>query len=150
MGNENRVLTDKNRLLKFIHNFQSEHEIEVSEWKHINNGKIRIRGATLDDHHACQSTKTPIAMTAEYMLKCVKEDKEIDKEVLKIFQENNSMNVNACFEVNLFQKCVVKPKFSLDEVVELSKVFPEVVNRIVKLCLKMTKWETENGSNKAS
>ena len=83
---------------------------------------------------------------------CLKGE-EVDAKKLKeqVFSDEQ-LHPNTNFEILIFRKCVVEPKFTTQEVISLSEVMPEFVNRIVTIALGITSLpkEKDNGSRTSS
>lgn len=146
-----KQLLSKEKILAFVRNFETEYEVPVSEMKDIvENGILLVRPASLDDHIQAGQLKNNSIFIARYISDCLAKKVEIDYEKFKMFGSAETMNERTYFEIDIFQRCVTAPKFSFNEVVELSRVFPTVINRVVKFVLSLTYHGAEDGDNKAS
>jgi len=143
------VLINKDDILNFTMGVGKEYEIKIPEWKDISEGVLVVRPAQLDDHISAQNTKVPTKIMMEYYNDCREKNIEPDTKEIKRISEIGNLHEKTQFELQIFQRCVIKPLFSIAEVVEVSKVFPEVINRVVKTILSLSahRKETNNGSN---
>ena len=99
---------------------------------------LKVKGASLDDHIAAQnlSNNTPFILAEIY--KKVKNNETIDyTRIVDDFMSDKMLH-NTMFELSLFQRNVLKPKFTYEEVLDISEKIPEFINSVVKFSLGLT------------
>jgi len=137
------VILDKAKIDQYVEKFQLVYKIEIPEDVREKLGCessfIRVRGASLDDHiKARELSSAPMMLLATIVDKASKGE-EIDVDMLKgqIYSGEN-LHPNTNFEIEIFASCVIEPKFTVAEVIKLSQVMPEFVNKVVNRCLEIT------------
>jgi len=135
------VVLDKAKIDQYIEKFQLIRKIDLplDVAKRLGGSFIKVRGASLDDHiKARELSSAPMILLATVVDKAVKGE-EIDIDMLKgqIYSGEN-LHPNTNFEIEIFASCVIEPKFTVAEVIKLSQVMPEFVNKVVNRCLEIT------------
>ncbi len=154
MESENKVIVDVEKLEKFVDDFAVEYELEAPELKEIlglNGNEIpimKVRPASLDDHIKSQDIVTQTL----YKLKIL--HKELDEKGLNEIDTSeyealdDVLDDRTIFEVNLFSSCVIEPKFTPEQVIEMSKVMPDFINKVAAFVTELT--NVENGYGRTS
>lgn len=143
---EEKVVS-KDKLLEAVKSFKLEKEIKVPELaKHLNLPEdeciFKIKGASFEDHiRAVELQKQPYRFVREILSK-IKEGYTLEQ--LADLEEkflNPETSEQTIFDLTMFQRCVLEPGFSFEEVVELSKVVPELINRVTTEIVNITSVE---------
>ena len=142
-----RVSLNKSALLEGLKHLSLAEEMELPELKGMLKFPedevpvIQIKGASLEDHIACQDIHRLAAASAAKMLYTLVEKKKIDLDSIMENVKNPSKS-KFLFEINLFKSNVTNPQFTYREVVEISEKVPGLVNRVVKRILQITSSES--------
>ena len=107
---------------------------------------FKVKMASLDDQIQSRNlSEHPNRLLARVMGQLVKGEK-IDLEELKkdLYQNIHPKTLLTCF---IFERCVLKPKFKIEEVIELSETHPNIVNDVAAFALGTEEGEKKNGSN---
>jgi hypothetical protein len=96
---------------------------------------FKVKMATLDDQiKANELSSAPNRLMIRF-LKLMREGQEIDyKEFRKqiYYDDLHPKTVQAC---EIFQRCVIEPKFKIGEVLKLSETNPDLVNDVAAFAL---------------
>ena len=146
MEAQKEVLINKEALLNYTNSFEIYRDIHLPELSKIlgvpeNECKIKVKGASLDDHITAGDLSRLPFQILQYVSKKIEEE---DYESIRKLNEeelNKRFNQKTLFEIHLFKRCVIDPVFTVDEVMKLSEVLPEVVNKVTNEILKMTSLE---------
>lgn len=98
---------------------------------------LKVRSATLDDQIQAQHLSDAPNRLLIRLLKMMRDnkEKEIDYEEFRkqiYFDDLHPKTVQIC---EIFQRCVVQPKFKIGEVLKLSETHPELVNNVAAFAL---------------
>ncbi len=113
-----KVILDKKKFLAVIDNFDSIHEFEITELKNI--PVLKVKPASLDDQIRARELSTSSFVKNMFG----KGDKNIE-----------SFHPKTVFEIEIFNKCVTDPKFTMEEVIRISKKYPELINKVCAFAL---------------
>lgn len=107
---------------------------------------IKIRAASLDDHIRCRQLHHKASIIALRFLDSLRQQKPLQMEALQS-ELNDPVYDKTLFEIALFKRVCVSPKFSMKQSFDISEAMPEVINRVANTALQMSSMETsENGS----
>ena len=140
-----KVVLDKIKLDDFIKNMETVRDYKIpTEWneklkldptkQHI----LKVKGATLNDHLQCQKLGQMPGLLFAYINKCVENKESVTAEAIIKLMTENKMGENTIFEIALFSRNVVEPKFTLEETIGISEKLPEFVNEVAKFSLGIT------------
>lgn len=144
-GKKNLVILDKNKLQNFSGSIDTVKDYPVRKeftkilgYKNDEQVILKVKGASLDDQITCQNLakKTPFILM--HVLSLISNSEKFDFEKLLEQIEDDRLNDNTIFELNLFERNVIDPKFTFKEVYEISEKIPEFVNEVVKFSLGLT------------
>ena len=107
-----KIVLNKKKFLDIIYNFNSIQTFEITELKGI--PILKIKPASLNDQIKAQELLSVF----------------IKKEDLK-----NLFHPKALFEIEIFHKCVIDPIFTIEEIVKISEVYPELINKVCTFAL---------------
>lgn len=111
-----KVILNKEKFLNIINEFDSVRDFEITELKNIS--ILKIKSASLDDQIRAQELS-------------------ISSITKNIFQKNEekTFHPKTLFEIDIFYRCIIEPKFTMEEVVRISKVCPELINKVCTFAL---------------
>jgi hypothetical protein len=122
----------------------------VPELKENGNKDIpvfKVKTASLDDQiKAHELSQAPNRLMIRFM-ESMRDGKEIDYAEFRkqlYYDDLHPKTVQAC---EIFQRCVLQPKFKINEVFKLSETHPDLVNDIAAFALGVEEGD-KNGSNK--
>ena len=145
-----KEILNKDKLKKFTDSIDIVKDYEVRKEFAIALGYkdkviLKVKGASLDDQLTCQNLakKTPFILT--HVLGLINKGEQFDFEKLLEQIQEDKLNDNTIFELNLFERNVIKPKFTFKEVYEISEKIPEFVNEVVCFSLGLT--DNYHGNN---
>ena len=144
------VILDKELFTKAAEEFVLEEKIyspELSEF--LNTPKeecyIKIKGASLEDHiRAREMSGASMRMLVE-LSNAIEGKQLIDPQEIKKKYFNPEVSEKTALILHIFHRCVMKPKFSFEEVIKLSELIPEFVDRIAGEALEITSLEGKDG-----
>lgn len=130
---QQKVVVDKELLMKKLDSFESIHDVEVPEFQ--KDGEripiFKVRKASLDDQINARELSTKPVMALGRIAKAVKDGKQIDSEFIQsVMLQRLPVNEKTLMEINLFSNNVLEPKFTVEDALKLSKSHPKLVNRI--------------------
>lgn len=111
-----KVILDKEKFLCMINNFDPVQDFEIKELKDI--PILKVKNASLDDQIRAQELAESSFMKTMF-----------DK------SNKSAFHPKVSFEMQIFCKCVLKPKFTMEEVIKISDVYPELINRVCTFAL---------------
>lgn len=157
MKNSRKVLLDKDILNRYVESFDLIREVYVPELKDILGQEvpiIKVRGASLNDHITAKNLSSRPMILLGTVLNEIINGREVNAGLIRneVFSEDQ-LHPDARFEIDLFKRCVVEPKFAMEEVISISNVMPEFINRVVKLAIGITaaiSEGTEDGNREAN
>ena len=140
-----KVILDKGKFTQFVIERESVKDYKIPlEWnvtlkldvakQHI----LKVKGATLNDHLQCQKLSEMPGMLFSYITQCSEKGEKITPEAINKLLTENRMANSTVFEIGLFSKNVIEPKFTVEETITLSEKIPEFVNSVVKFSLGIT------------
>ena len=139
--NEKRYPVKKELIQKYLDGIDIVQEIKIPEFKSAVLGKteipiFKVKRASLDDQiQARELSSKPIQVLAS-ILERLKVGQEINLDDIDLeINRTDGLHQKTIMEITLFEKCVLDPKFTREEVLELSQAFPSLVNRIVSWAL---------------
>jgi hypothetical protein len=110
----------------------------VPEFKEEDSDEIpyfKVKMASLDDQiQAMHLSENPSRLLLRF-LEMFRDGKEINYEDFRkqlYYDDLHPKTVQAC---NIFQRCVLQPKFKIGEVMKLSETHPDLVNNIAAFAL---------------
>lgn len=116
-----KMLLDKKKFLDIIDNFDSVYEFEMKEFVgFVNIPVLRVKSASLDDHIKAQE------LSASSFMKSMLEKNKSDEK---------AFHPKTLFEIDIFHKCVIEPEFTMEEVIRISKICPELINKVCTFVL---------------
>ena len=134
----NKVIAKKAAIAKKIEEYNRIRFYPVPELKEEGSEEIpnfKIKSATLDDQIKAQYLSEVPNRLLIRLLKMIRENKEIDYEEFRkqvYFDDLHPKTIQAC---EIFQRCVIEPKFKIGEVLRLSETHPELVNNVAAFAL---------------
>lgn len=146
-----KVLINKKKLMRHARTFKGEVEVEFPELREfldVHDGRmpiLKIKAATLDDQIRAQTLYEKAAVKAVKIIEGVRTKKLDLTNVVNATEMSEElwkpMNDKTFLEISIFKRCVIKPRFTMREVVLLSESVPEVVNRVAHAALKLSSME---------
>jgi len=137
-------IVDKNLLIQKIDSFRKEKYIHVPELAGLvglpeEECLIKIRGASLEDHlRANELKKQPYLFMQSLIMKMKRGYLFEEISQLAHLYVNPEISEVVVFELTLFQRCVLEPAFTMEEVVRISEVAPGVINKVVAEIVELT------------
>jgi len=147
MEEQKEVIVDKEKLLKAVESFELEKTIHVPELSSLLNLPeeecyLKVKGASFEDHiRAMELQKQPYRMVRNLVDKLKENPSSQDAVNLGKLFLDPEISEQTVFDLTIFQRCVIEPKLTFEEVVELSKVAPEVINRVTSEIIQITSVE---------
>jgi hypothetical protein len=146
MEKQKRVIAKKSTITKAIKEFEKIKYYPVPEFKDGNGEVIprfKVKMASLDDQVQSRHLVEHPSRVLVRVMKQVADGEKIDAEKLKedIYKDVHPKTLLTCF---IFERCVLQPKFKIEEVIELSETHPELVNDVAAFALGVEEGE-ENG-----
>jgi len=135
-----KVIVNKEALTKYVNSFQRIYDVEAPELNELlgiteGNAILKVCLASLDIHtKARHLSSVPMLLLATVIDKLEKKE-EVDVDIIKEQIYENKFHANTLLELEIFSQCVIEPKFTMKEVVNISEVFPHMINRIVAFTL---------------
>jgi len=135
MTDPKRVVIDGSLVKRYAENLQKEYELEVPELGGILNfdpGEVpilKVRMASLDDHIKAQKLASAPAQLLYKIAEKINngEDVTIDD----VITTSEGIDPKTYFELELFCRCVIDPKFEMFDVIKISEALPDFINRVV-------------------
>ena len=146
MEKQRRVIAKKDRIKKSIKEFDQIKFYPVPEFK--KDGAIpsfKVKMASLDDQIKAHDLSQASNRLLIRLMASMKENQEIDYAEFRkqiYYDDLHPKTIQAC---EIFQRCVLEPKFKMVEVMELSETHPELVNNVAAFALGVEEGE-ENGN----
>lgn len=101
---------------------------------------IMIKGASLDDHIACnQLGKDSLLILAAILEKVKENNGQISPEEILEQITSDKIHGFTLFELKLFCRVCHKPQFTFEEVLLLATKQPEIISRVNHTAFEMTK-----------
>lgn len=149
---EEKVIVQKDLLMSIVDKCDVERVIHIPELNKLfgipeDECYMRIRGASLEDHlRALEIQKTPYRALREVMLKAKRN--AVMSEVLSLGDSflNPELSERTAFELCIFERCVIEPKLTYSEILKLSTVAPEIVNKVALAAIEITSAEKKDGN----
>jgi hypothetical protein len=145
MKNGNTVILDKSKLMEFIGKKRTVKDFTLpKKWNKYfgfdpdKKRKIKVKGASLNDHLQCQKLSEQPGLIFGYILKCSNESKQINPDEILQIVNDDSIGENTIFEIGIFQRNVKDPKFNYEETLSISEKCPQLVNEIAMFSLGIT------------
>lgn len=149
MAEKRKVYVKKADINKKVKEFERVRHYPVPEFKGADGEVIpcfKVKMATLDDQvQSRYLTEQPTRILARVIRQLAKgEAKDIDLESLKedIYKDIHPKTLLTCF---IFERCVLQPKFKIEEVIALSETHPELVNDVAAFALGVEEGD-DNGN----
>jgi hypothetical protein len=140
-----KIKVDKEKLFKKVNELDRIYDYPVKDMAEDGNIPIiRVKKASLDDQIKAESASSVTTLMLQAILDEVQKGKMPDPETIKKVINHPGANPKTSFEIHLFQKCVVEPKFTIDEALKLSETMPELVNEVCAFALGLRP-EIEHG-----
>jgi hypothetical protein len=101
---------------------------------------FKVKSASLDDQIQSQHlVEHPNRVLVRVMNQLAKGDK-VDLESLKkdIYKDVHPKTLLTCF---IFERCVLQPKFKIEEIIKLSETHPSLVNNVAAFALGVEEGE---------
>lgn len=141
-----RVLVTKNMVDKRVKTRLKIFDFPVPEFS--NDGDIeyfRVRLASLDDQiKARHLASAPISAMIK-MYQRIVDGTNLSKEELVKDIIISGLHPKTVLTMSIFIRCVIEPVFTPEEVIELSKTYPDLVNRVVLFALGSNTSEAKDG-----
>lgn len=99
---------------------------------------LKVKGASLDDHIKCQELSTQQGLLIKYVFDCFDKNILVDQDKILELINSKKLNDKTLFEISLFEKNVIEPKFTTQEILTMSEKFPEFVNSVANFSLGIT------------
>ena len=118
-----RIL-NREEIIKRIQGFKDTRDFPVEQMKG-DDGEIpifKVRKASLNDQIEAREFSSSTFQLLTKMMKKMKDGEDFDMSDILHSMQNRDMNPKTDLEIRIFQRCVVEPKFTYDEVLDLSKV----------------------------
>jgi hypothetical protein len=112
-----KIVLNKEKFLSVINNFDSTQDFEITELKNI--PILKVKSASLDDQIRARELSSSSFVKAMFE----KNKKE------------NNFHPKTVFEIDIFHKCVIEPEFTMEEVIKVSKKYPELINKVCAFAL---------------
>lgn len=135
MGTKIKVTV--NDVLRIVREEQKREKFDAPELASYFKGAtpvLTVRRASLEDHIQARKLAAAPMNALEQIIQAVKLGESIDLELIESVLHDAETHPKTDFELKIFKRCVY-PEFTLQEVEEISKVFPFLVNRAVKFAL---------------
>lgn len=113
-----KIILNKEKFLGIIDRFDSVRDFEITELKNI--PVLKVRSASLDDQIRAQELSTSSFIKSMFE---------------KSGENEKTFHPKALFEIDIFHKCVIEPEFTMEEVIKVSKVYPELINKVCTFAL---------------
>lgn len=113
-----KVILNKEKFLDIIDRFDSVRDFEITELKGI--PILKVKSASLDDQIRAQELST-----SSFVKLMFEKGRENEK----------TFHSKTLFEIDVFHKCVIEPKFTMEEVIKVSKSYPELINKVCTFAL---------------
>ncbi len=144
------VILDKEVFTKAAEEFVLEEKIyspELSEFLNVpkENCYIKIKGASLEDHIRARELSNASLRLLTELSNSIEGKQLIDPEEVKNRYFNPEISEKTALIQHIFHRCVIDPKFALEEVIKLSELIPEFVDKIAGEALEITSLEAKNG-----
>jgi hypothetical protein len=117
---------------------------ELNELMGVTEGNVifKVRQATLDEFYRARSgdgADQVLVISERLQQAAFNKDSDQIADVLKdLYGLNKELLPETAVQVNLCEMCIVEPKLSRDQVIEISKFYPFVVARIANEILRLT------------
>ena len=132
-----KIVIDKKKILDDMENFEIVREFPVPEYSE-DGGETPyfiVRMASLDDQIiARELSSRPIASLLSVIKKAKEGKPVVESDIIDILKKPD-MHEKTMMEINLFHRCVMNPKFTLEEAWNLSRKKPKLVNRVCAFVL---------------
>jgi len=131
-----KVIAKKDRITKTIKEHDKVKFYPVPEFSE--NGVIpnfKVKMASLDDQIKAHDLSLAPNRLLLRLMTMMRDNQEIDYADFRkqlYFDDLHPKTIQAC---EIFQRCVLQPKFKLEEVMELAETNPELVNNIAAFAL---------------
>ena len=141
-----KILVDKTALTKHVDSFIRVHDVEVPELNELlkiekGNAVLKVKIASLNDHIQAKALASAPMLLLATVIDKIDKGEEVDVDVVKEQMYKNEIHPNTLFELEVFSRCVLEPEFTLKEVINMSEVFPGMINRIVVFALGINQQE---------
>jgi len=143
-----RVIAKKSIITQKIKEFEKVKMFPVPEFKEEDSDEVpyfKVKMAGLDDQVQALHLSEHSNRLMIRMLEMVKEGKRIDYEDFRkqlYYDDLHPKTIQTC---NIFQRCVISPKFKIGEVMRLSETHPDLVNDVASFALGVEE-KKENGN----
>jgi hypothetical protein len=149
MEEQKKVVLDKDALDQFINNFPTEYEFEapeLAELLSITEGVpiLKVKPASLDDRIQARKLYSKPLHILHHIAVKVKDGEEVTVDDFRPPHPEGAIDASAYFEIKIFHKCVIEPKFTMEEVINMSTVFPELINRAATFIMELNQWPQES------
>jgi hypothetical protein len=148
-----RVVARKSIIKRQMEGYKKVMDFPVPELKEDGKEDIpifKVKSATLDDQIKAQYLSLEPNRLTLRILRMLKDGdgEKIDTVEFRkqlFFDDLHPQTIQVC---EIFQRCVLEPKFTMGEVLEMSKTHPELVNNVATFALTMNIKEKEDGDNR--
>lgn len=113
-----KIILNKEKFLDIIDRFVSVRDFEITELKGV--PVLKVKSASLDDQIRAQELSTSSFMKSMF-------EKSGDDE--------KTFHPKTLFEIDVFHKCVIEPEFTMEEVIKVSRKYPELINKVCTFAL---------------
>ncbi len=140
------IILNKEVFAKAVEGFVLEEKIyapELSGFLNVSkeNCYIKIKGASLEDHIRTREMSGAAMRMIVELSNAIEGKQLIDPEEVKRKYFNPEVSEKTTLILHIFHQCVMEPKFSFEEVLKLSELIPEFVDKIAGEALEITSLE---------
>jgi len=143
-----KVILNKDSFVDFINNKTIIREFKIPlKWnkkiglKENEQFILRVKGASLDDHIQCKSLANQPGILFSYINKCSEKGEKVDFNKIMEIINSEKIGNSTIFELSVFKRNVVDPKFTFEEILQISEKAPRFINEVVKFSLDLTEIE---------
>jgi translation elongation factor EF-Ts len=142
---EEKITLDKDKLFVAVKKIGEVHDYPVETMAEGEKIPImKVKKASLDDQIRAEAISSIPIIMLKKLLEQVEKGEEIKPDIIKGVLNHPGTHPKTSFEIHLFQRCVVEPKFTIEEALKLSETMPELVNEVCAFALGLRP-EKENG-----
>jgi hypothetical protein len=141
-----KVKVDKDKLFERVAEIDRIYDFPVKDMANEDRIPIlRVKKASLDDQIKAEATSSITTVLLRKILEQLEKGEKPDISTIHETINHPGANPKTSFEIHLFQKCVVEPKFTIDEAVKLSETMPDLVNEVCAFALGLRPEIENNG-----
>lgn len=149
MAEKQKVIAKKAIITQRIKDFKKIRYYPVPEFKDGDGNEVsyfKVKMASLDDQVQSQHlSEHPTRLLANVLRKIAKgEEVDVNSVREDIYKDVHPKTLLTCF---IFERCVLKPRFNIEQVIELSETHPDLVNNVAAFVLGVEETEQEGENN---